>query len=644
MGDVQSEVPLRSEKPEPHDPNPPTTINSTSTQALDNGESKLTEPVTYSMKLELERTPELFQQAISNGNQSPTTPHTANRITSQPAPSSSNDVAMEGDPQNNADSDIKTAKPTLLRLVVSVGNNGSSQIRQFKNDLNLRENETVVEQTLSDSVDDKEYQIVTLCIEYDGSFIENMKSLSDFVHRDVIKKAKEVSYHIDFDSSKKWSEVSDQEKEQYTKFVEELAKEAAAKVTHCSLINKYDSSTVFVTEKDQLSKLGNEILADVNRWSNLRILDYGLNSLRFFPGVRFPDSIEVMHVGGGRALETLAGFKIPTNLKALDASRCTLTSIDYISLPPTTEHLLLSENRIYFLNYADLPPRLQTLDLSNNCIDLLKNINFPKSLRYLSVSYNPIECIKGARFPDNIEYLDVSCIPNESMAGIKFPDLAIWLNLQQSMTNTRGLKIPPSVRELNMAGNGVNSINPLKLPNSIECLLLSNNNIKTLNKVTFPSCLRELYLGNNSITTLKNVQFPPTLEILDLEMDPHLEENEKFITSIKDIVLGPNLRVLNLGYHLIKNIESMDFPFSLEELKLQYNDLRVFRNVRFGPNLRLLDLSGNQDLYNIDGVVFPNSLKELRVPSVLVPNLPGVLVSRINLGEIKITKSMPYTI
>lgn len=643
MDNLLSELSPKSAKVEPQSSPLQSQSHSPPTETSNKEQGNLPELITQSFKLELERTPELFQQAILSPEQAPPQPQPMEVENTQPTPRNTSEDGNK-DVEIIEEAPKVDETPKIQRLVLSAGSNGSEHIAQFKNDLRLRNDENVTEQLISEDIPEKEYALVTLCIEYDDDFVDNFKQLNELVKKDIIKNAKEVTYHIDFDKNKKWSAISNEEKDAYTQFIDNLAKEAAAKVTHCSLIHKYDPDTVFVTEKDQLAKLGQEIQSDVTQWTHLKIFDYGLNSLRFFPGVRFPDSLESMHVGGGNSLETLAGFKIPSSLKALDASKSLLSTIDYISLPPTTEHLLLSDNRIYFLNYAEFPARLQSLDLSNNRIDLLKNINFPKFLRYLSVSNNPIECIKGVRFPESLEYLDVSCIPNESMTGIKFPDLAIWLNLQQSMTNTRGLKIPSMVRELNMAGNGVNSINPLKLPNSIESLFLTNNNIKTLNKVAFPSCLKELYLGNNMITTLKNVQFPPTLEVLDLEMDPHLEENEKFITSIKDVTFTANLKVLNLGYHLIKTIESMDFPYSLEELKLQYNDLRVFRNVRFGPNLRLLDLSGNQDLYNLDGVVLPNSLKELRIPSVLLNNLPYGLVDRVNKGEVKLTKSMPYTV
>lgn len=490
------------------------------------------------------------------------------------------------------------------------------------------------------------YTHINICIEYDESFVGSLRAISHLFnsHKSLFEQAQEVGYHIVFNRAKKWDDYAEDEKSLYREFLRSLSDLCGEKVTQCSIVGKYDSSTIYITEKDQLVKLGKEMLDDIIHWKNLKVCDYSENCIRFLPGVKFPESLHVLNVGGGSSLETLTGFKMPTQLKALNASKGVITSIDYVSFPPMLERLDILQNKIFFLNYVDLPPHLLALDLSQNSIDSLKSINFPRNLKYLSVSNNPIECIKGAKFPETIEYLDLSCIPNESMTGIKFPDLTIWLNLQLSMTNTRGLKLPPYVLELNLACNGVNSINPLKLPNSIQKLYLANNNIKTLNKVVFPTALKELYLGNNMITTLKNVLLPPTLEVLDLEMDPYLEDNEKYITSLKDVILPVNLRVLRLAYHLIKAIESMEFPYHLQELSLAYNDLRVLRSVRFGPKLRVLDLSGNQDLISIDNVHFPESLVDVKIPSLLLNNLPATMVERANKHELSLTKSLPYTI
>ncbi|RKP28524.1 L domain-like protein [Metschnikowia bicuspidata] len=484
-----------------------------------------------------------------------------------------------------------------------------------------------------------------LCLYLDSASTTQLKNAVASLRSGIksLHLCEKISFHILFSPNLKWSDAPKSMIESYYQFMDTLKELAGSKVYQCSIIHKFDSSTVYITEIDALVALGKDITEDISRWYHLRVLDYSHNFLRLLPGVKFLDSLEILNIGGGGSLETLAGFKMPSNLRVLDVSNNQLKSLDYV-FSPSLRRLDVLNNSIYSLDYVKLPQQLAVLDLSHNRIDNIKYVNFPRDLTHLSISFNPMESMKGARFPEKLEYLDISCIPNESMAGIKFPDSILCLNLQLSMTNTRGLKLPPFVQELNMACNELNSINPLKLPNSIQKLYLANNNIKTLSKVTFPTALKELYLGNNLITTLKNVLFPPTLEVLDMEMNPELEDNEKDISSLKDVIFPPNLRVLRLGYHSIKAIESIEFPFSLEELSLQYNDIRMFRNVRFGSKLRYLDLSGNQELMSVDNVLFPETLLEMKIPSTLLSNLPADIVKRANNRELILTKSLPYTI
>lgn len=516
---------------------------------------------------------------------------------------------------------------------------------------NKNENIYIIELNSIDSFDSDTrlstvlYDYLNICVEYNDEFENNMKKLIDFIEHAAtrLQGMSEIAYHFHFDSHKKWEDYQEYERQEYLRFLAVLNKVAGDQVTQCSVINKYEINTIYLTERNDLAKLGQEIQEDIQNWKNLKVFDYGENCIRFFPGVKFPDSLEILNIGGGYSLETLAGFKMPPNLKVLVACNGSISSIDNVSFPSSLEKLQLVENKIYFLNYVEFPPRLETLDVSQNRIDSLRGVNFPRNLKYLSLSQNPIECIKGAKFPESLEYLDLSCIPNESMTGVKFPDLLHSLNLQQSMTNTRGLKLPAFLKEVNLGFNGVNSINPLKLPNSIESLYLGNNNIKTLNKVQFPTALKELYLGNNLVTTLKNVQFPSGLELLDIEMDPDIDENDKRITTLKDVIFPPELKVLRLGYHSIKSVESIEFPYSLTSLSLAYNELKIIRNVKFGNNLKTLDLSGNQELTNIDHLLIPESVTDLRIPSLLVTNLPAYIVERANRRQLVISKSLPFS-
>ncbi|KAG2732417.1 hypothetical protein G9P44_004834 [Scheffersomyces stipitis] len=481
---------------------------------------------------------------------------------------------------------------------------------------------------------------LNICIEYNDEFENNLRGFAEFIEQNPAKISSmgDIGYHIHFAPGKKWKDYKEYEIKEYNRFLDVLNKVAGDKVVHCSVINKYDMDTVYITERNELAKLGQEIQGDIEYWKHLKVLDYGESSIRFLPGVQLPDSLQVLNIGGGYALETLTGFKMPPKLKTLLAGQGAVHSIDNIVFPATLESLGLEDNKIYLLNYVEFPATLKHLDISQNRIESLRGVNFPEDLISLNLGFNPIDSIKGVKFPETLRYLEVSNIPNESMTGVKFPDNLEVLNLQSSMTTTRGLKLPSNVKTLILTGNGVNSINPLKLPNSVEILYLNDNNIKTLNKVQFPTALKELYLGDNMITTLKNVTLPPTLEILDLQNDPDAEEHEKYITTLKDVVFPPNLKVLKLGYHSIKIIESIDFPYSLTSLYLSYNDLKLIRGVRFGNYLKLLDLSGNPELTNIDNLVLPESLAELRVPVELIPNLPAYIIDRANKKQLLIKK------
>lgn len=137
----------------------------------------------------------------------------------------------------------------------------------------------------------------------------------------MIDDVGDIAYHIHFEPGKKWKEYTQGQVAKYTNFLDVLRDVGADKVVHCSVVNKYDMDTVYITEKEDLAKLGSEIQLDIQYWKNLKTLDYGESSIRFLPGVKLPDTLEVLNIGGGYALETLTGFKMPPKLKSLLAGQ-----------------------------------------------------------------------------------------------------------------------------------------------------------------------------------------------------------------------------------------------------------------------------------------------------------------------------------
>lgn len=261
-----------------------------------------------------------------------------------------------------------------------------------------------------------------------------------------------------------------------------------------------------------------------------------------------------------------------------------------------------------------------------------------------------------------------SCPPgltklNLSMQGFAF----LSQQLQQ-------IKFPPSLTELNLNGNYLNSdaVKQLQFPPSLTILILSNNAISNLERIKFPIGLIELVLHSNQIqsTNLQKAQFPPGLKKLNLsgqgsgnkqlppiilnqvQWPPELVEIElaqnkinlsgaHFPPSLKKMGLASvDLKSTDLGHHLALG----EIPRSLTELDLSRNlltDLRVswppelttlnlygnqitsLEGVRFPSGLKTLVLYGNQ-LTSLEGVQFPIELKELQLNSNKITTLEGV--------------------
>lgn len=526
-------------------------------------------------------------------------------------------------------------------IVIQDKNRHYPAIKQFIDNFTNQKSKAAV-QLLMETLQAPSHSVdrLDVCIEVYDDFERHVDKMTQFITKNTtfLVTIPSIAYHIHFNPQSDGAQMTEASKISLNNFLIALQGNAVHNVVHGSIIHKYSDRTAYVTEKDQLEQLGHQIYNDFSQFPNLKTLDYRENGLRFFPGVKFPSTLESLNIGGGSSLETLSGFKMPAQLKTLTVGPGSISSVENIAFPPTLENLTITRNNLYFINYVDFPTYLQHLDLSDNRIESLQGVNFPMYLKSLILSNNPIENVKGARFPEELQYLDISLIPNESMAGIRLPDLIITLNLQRSMTNIRGLKLPVRVRSLNIAHNGVNSVNPLKLPNSIEELHLGYNNIKTLNKVQFPTSLRTLYIGNNLITTLKNVQFPYSLEVLDMDNDATREDQDKCLTSFKDVIWPPNLKVLKVAHHAIRTVEGIDLPASLSWLSLAHNGLKVIRNVTLGNNLKVLDLSGNPELYNIDQLQIPESVTSLCISPQLLAYLPGYIVERANKGQLTLSK------
>ena len=145
------------------------------------------------------------------------------------------------------------------------------------------------------------YNRMDICIEVYEGFEKHLEKLVSFMmsNGSYMASFPNIAYHIHYDPYSDWSEVKESSKSLIMSALNTLRSVAGNNVVQASIIHKYNSSTVFITEKDQLEELGLQIQNDFLQFPKLHTLDYRENGLRFFPGVKFPLSLQTLNIGGG---------------------------------------------------------------------------------------------------------------------------------------------------------------------------------------------------------------------------------------------------------------------------------------------------------------------------------------------------------
>lgn len=369
---------------------------------------------------------------------------------------------------------------------------------------------------------------------------------------------------------------------------------------------------------------------------NLRLINLAGNKFNFFPGeliagLEFLVDIDL----SGNALKTLDEFdfgRLP-RLKMLKLNDNDIDLISETAFHNSTQlqTIDLSNNNIEKIGERTFQGlnRIEKLNLSNNSLSELPDNIFDRSkvrmLENIDLSRNkffmaPFTSLKKQYFfliSADLSHNKIQDIPGDDtvMVNIKELDLSYNPLSQESIRNI--LNEPKTVRKLNLAGTGINTVDRMETP-FIQYLNLSNNAITELNEKVFEriTLLENLDVSFNAISYITNLS--------------------KAWNVLK------NLNALDLSFNPISNIVQKDFEglYALKRLrisnlnsciKIEKSAFKNFANLveldMYGyPKLGYLDIPGI--LHGLPSLEMLNV--EIKDPSVGSEQLAPAMNSRLH--------------
>uniref|UniRef100_T1GHD9 Uncharacterized protein n=1 Tax=Megaselia scalaris TaxID=36166 RepID=T1GHD9_MEGSC len=248
-------------------------------------------------------------------------------------------------------------------------------------------------------------------------------------------------------------------------------------------------------------------------------------------------------------------FKSLTSLKILNLSRnANISSINYSVFKDTQlQNLNMSSVNLKNLNKLG-SKNLTILDLSQNSISLIPEDTFEdlENLELLNLGNNKISELQTNVFSSlkKLTKLILNCnVICDIPKGI-FKDLSNLVTLDlsyNSLEYIEGLDKLNKLQDLKLQGNYLKVIpSNNELPNSLLKLDISDNPL--------------IFLGRNTFSNLGN------LISLDISYT-----NNSYIKSTFEPLRS--LKVLRMHHNNLYNLEDIFFPYKLERLELEFNNL-----------------------------------------------------------------------
>ncbi|CAI8592851.1 unnamed protein product [Vicia faba] len=224
--------------------------------------------------------------------------------------------------------------------------------------------------------------------------------------------------------------------------------------------------------------LTHKALSDVSClaiFNKLEKLDLKFNNLTSLEGLRGCVNLKWLSVVENK-LESLEGIQELTKLTVLNAGKNKIKSMDEVGSLTTIRALILNDNEINSICKLDKMKELNTLVLSKNPIhkigDALKKVNSIKKLQGIDTSLKSCVELTELRLAHN----DIKSLPEELVHNSKLQNIDLGSNVIGRWSEVKVLKSLTKLRNLNLQGNPVASIEKVtrKIKNALPKLQVFN--------------------------------------------------------------------------------------------------------------------------------------------------------------------------
>ncbi|KAK4686278.1 protein NUD1, partial [Tremellales sp. Uapishka_1] len=331
----------------------------------------------------------------------------------------------------------------------------------------------------------------------------------------------------------------------------------------------------------------------------------------------------------GKGAESVARLK--EFLPKLDEVNLNDNAISYLSgIPSTVRTLHVAGNRLSSLTSVDHLRNLQYLDISRNQLDSVSQLECLTHLRELKADGNMVTSLEGIIQMDCL--IKLSCRDNQidsldlgKVNWSKMESLDLANNKISTLKDVHRLS---SLASLTLDGNALREISPSSPMTHVRILRISDNDIKQFDLSLFPQ-VRTLFADNNGIARLERSE--PTsegrLENLSLRnqktsslwvgIEIASKKNEVMTYSCSEVSLQDLQHIKRL--YISGNPLSADFFPSSPLYSLTYLEAAACKITSWPanlatkcPNLRILNVNYNY-IENLDGLKGMNGLRKLMV-------------------------------